>query len=70
LKRRFLLCACFQEIRTIKGNQHKLQFASVPKLREEVEKRNKYIEEEKYHMGKVGELDKRKEEVKIFLNNP
>jgi len=40
-----------------------LQFAAVPKLRDEVGKRNQYISEEKHHIAMVGELDKKKEEV-------
>jgi len=47
----------------VKDNLHKLQFAAVPSLKDEVGKRVKYVEEEKHHMGLVGEFEKKKEEI-------
>ncbi len=47
----------------VKDNNHKLQFAAVPSLKDEVDKKGKYVEEEKHHMGLVGEFEKKKEEI-------
>ena len=43
---------------------HKEQFATVPKLKQEVEKRKHYIEDEKQTIGKVDDNLKKKDEVK------
>jgi len=50
----------------VRDNNHKLQFAAVPSLKDEVDKKCKFVEEEKHHMGMVGEFEKRKEEVRSF----
>lgn len=43
---------------------HKQQFATVPKLREEVDQKKNYIEDQKHHINKVDDNLKKKDEAK------